>query len=126
MKKLSLLFVALFATVTLFAQGANITANKLVHDFGAVKQNQPASYSFEIKNTGKAPLIISNVEAQCGCTTPEWTKTPIAPGKTGFVKATFNAAAVGPFNKSVFVKSNATNVETGGRYELKIKGEVKQ
>lgn len=97
-------FVA-FATVS-FAQGV-LKFKGEKHDFGKVDQGKPATYSFEFVNTGNQPVVISNAQASCGCTTPEWTKDPILPGKTGFVKATYNAAAVGPFNKSVTVYSNA-------------------
>jgi hypothetical protein len=61
---------------------------------------------FTFKNTGKTPLLISNVQASCGCTTPDYTKEPIAPGKKGSITATYNAAAVGQFNKTITVTSN--------------------
>lgn len=91
------------------------------HDFGGIPQGTPATYEFVFKNTGKTPLIITNASASCGCTTPDWTKEPIKPGKTGFVKATFNAAAPGPFTKSVTVTSNAKNSQV----LLYLKGDVK-
>jgi hypothetical protein len=97
-------FVA-FATVS-FAQGV-LKFKSEKHDFGKVEQGKPATFSFEFVNTGNQPVVISNAQASCGCTTPDWTKDPILPGKTGFVKATYNAAAVGPFNKTVTVYSNA-------------------
>jgi hypothetical protein len=98
-----------------------IKFDKETHDFGAIPQGIPASYTFNFKNTGKTPLIITNASASCGCTTPEWTKEPIKPGKTGFVKATFNAAAPGQFTKSVTVMSNAKT----STIILYLKGEVK-
>lgn len=98
-----------------------ITFDKEVHDFGNVALNQPASYTFTFKNTGKEPLIITNAAASCGCTTPEWTKEPIMPGKKGFVKATYNSASMGVFNKAVNVSSNAKNANV----TLYIKGDVK-
>lgn len=100
----AIVFVA-FATVS-FAQGV-LKFKSEKHDFGKVDQGKPATHSFEFVNTGNQPVVISNAQASCGCTTPDWTKDPILPGKTGFVKATYNAAAVGPFNKSVTVVSNA-------------------
>lgn len=100
---------------------ADITFDKEVNDFGIVPQGTPASYTFYLKNTGKEPLIITNAQASCGCTTPDWTKEPIKPGQKGFVKATYNAASVGPFNKSITVTSNAKR----GNVTLYIKGEVK-
>jgi Protein of unknown function (DUF1573) len=91
-----------------------------VHDFGKIKQGVPVSHEFKFTNTGKAPLIIVNAQPSCGCTTPDWTKTPVAPGQSGFIKATFNAGAVGPFNKTVNVTANVE----GGFVLLTIKGEV--
>jgi hypothetical protein len=100
---------------------AEITFDKETHDFGIIPQNTPASYTFTFKNTGKAALVITNAAASCGCTTPEWTKEPIQPGKKGFVKATYNAASIGTFNKAVTVMSNATKSQV----TLYIKGDVK-
>lgn len=100
---------------------AEINFTKEIHDFGVIPQNEPATYMFYFTNTGKEPLIISNVSASCGCTTPEWSKEPIPPKKTGYIKATYNAAAVGPFNKNVTVFSNAKR----NTIILTLKGEVK-
>lgn len=97
-------FVA-FATVS-FAQGV-LKFKGEKHDFGKVEQGKPVTHTFEFVNTGNQPVVISNAQASCGCTTPEWTKDPILPGKTGYVKATYNAAAMGQFNKPVTVYSNA-------------------
>ena len=75
---------------------------------------------FKFTNTGDAPLVISSVQASCGCTVAEYSKEPIAPGAQGFVKATYNAAKVGVFTKSVTVNANAEN----NVVQLVIKGEV--
>jgi hypothetical protein len=91
-----------------------------VHDFGKIKQGVPVTHEFKFTNSGKAPLIIVNAQPSCGCTTPDWTKTPVAPGESGFIKATFNAGAAGPFNKSITVTANVE----GGFVLLTIKGEV--
>lgn len=90
------------------------------HNFGKIEQRKPVSVEFVFTNTGSTPLVISNVKGSCGCTVTKYTKEPIAPGKTGNVKATFNAAAVGAFNKSVRVTANVE----GGTETLFIKGEV--
>lgn len=103
------------------AKQAEVKFVKETHDFGSIPQGVPATYEFTFTNTGKAPLIITNAAASCGCTTPEWTKEPIKPGKTGFVKATYNAASPGPFTKSVTVVSNAKN----STVILYLKGDVK-
>lgn len=89
-------------------------------DFGKIKQGVPATHEFKFTNKGKVPMIITNVQASCGCTTPDWTKDPIPPGGAGFIKATYNAAALGGFNKSVTVTSNIEN----GFVQLSIRGEV--
>lgn len=89
-------------------------------DFGKIKQGTPVTHEFKFTNTGKVPMIITNVQASCGCTTPAWTKEPIGPGGQGYIKATYNAAAVGAFNKSVTVTANVEN----GFVQLIIKGEV--
>jgi hypothetical protein len=77
------------------------------HDFGKIPQGTPVTYEFKFENTGTEPLIISNVESTCGCTVPEYTKTPIKPGEKGAVSVTFNAAQAAPFSKMVTIRSNA-------------------
>lgn len=89
-----------------------------IHDFGTVPQGKPVTTEFSFKNTGKEPITLNNVHASCGCTTPEWTKEPILPGKSGTVKATYNAAAAAPFSKTITVTSNV------GTKVLTIKGVV--
>ncbi|MFN0275911.1 MAG: DUF1573 domain-containing protein [Chitinophagales bacterium] len=77
------------------------------HDFGTIPQGIPVQNKFEFTNTGKEPLIVSNVQKTCGCTVTDWTKEPIAPGAKGFVMAEYNAAKEGPFTKAITVQSNA-------------------
>jgi hypothetical protein len=93
---------------------------KTTHNFGKIQQGKPVSVEFTFTNKGTTPLVISNVRGSCGCTVTKYTKDPIAPGKTGNVKATYNAAAMGAFNKSVRVTANVE----GGTETLFIKGEV--
>jgi archaellum component FlaG (FlaF/FlaG flagellin family) len=108
------------------ANGAKFqfTEKNNTHDFGKIPQGVPAKYTFEFKNVGKEPLIISNGQASCGCTTPEWPKEPIMPGKKGKVVVTYNAASAGTFLKSVYLTSNAASETGSDKYELYIKGEV--
>lgn len=82
-------------------------------DFGSMKQGETLDVSFKFKNTGKKPLVISNVTASCGCTVPEIPKKPFAPGETGVIKASFdsNKGQVGHNSKNVTVFAN-TNPES--------------
>jgi hypothetical protein len=89
------------------------------HDFGKIPQGKPVYYSFEIVNTGKVPLKLDNVVASCGCTTPEWSHDPIAPGASAKIKVGFNAAAEGPFEKPISITYNTTQIK-----QIKIKGTV--
>ncbi|GAB3986938.1 hypothetical protein GCM10028807_05420 [Spirosoma daeguense] len=121
MKKFFSLFVALFVFVAVgYAQKGVMKFAKETHDFGKVEQGKPVTHVFEFKNTGTDPIVISDAQASCGCTKPSWTREPVLPGKTGTVSATYNAAAAGPFNKSVTVTSNGES----GQIVLYLKGEV--
>lgn len=94
------------------------------HDFGELAEGPVAEHIFEFTNSGKEPLIIQNASASCGCTTPEWPKEPILPGKKGKITVRYNTQGrPGPFTKSVFISSNAS--QNNDRYELFIKGTVK-
>jgi hypothetical protein len=78
------------------------------HDFGTVPEGPAAVFEYVFTNTGREPLIISDVVKSCGCTTPSWTKEPILPGKTGKIVASFDTnGRVGNFNKTLTVVSNA-------------------
>lgn len=101
---------------------AKIDFQKEVHDFGKIKEEGgKVSYKFEFSNTGGTPLIITDVRASCGCTSPSWTRKPIMPGQSGYVNATFDPAhRPGNFNKSIVVRTNGKKSST----ILRIKGEV--
>jgi len=90
------------------------------HDFGKIKQGVPVTYEFKFTNKGKVPAVITNAQPSCGCTTPSWTRDPVLGGGEGHVKATFNAMALGPFDKVITVSANTE----GGTILLHIKGEV--
>lgn len=89
------------------------------HNFGKIPQGRPAVYFFEIVNTGNTPLKLDNVQASCGCTTPEWSKEPIEAGATAKIKVGYNAYAEGPFTKTVTIVYNTNLTKT-----LTISGEV--
>ncbi len=114
MKKILSLSISimLFLGLTAMAQqkAASISWDKTTHNFGTFKEEagkQTATFTFT--NTGSENLILTNVRSSCGCTTPNWTKTPVKPGETGFVKATYNPKnRPGKFNKSITITSNGT------------------
>lgn len=132
MKKVFLIAALVFGSITLMmAQTTEISAGaptamakftweETTHDFGKIAQGKPVTYEFVFTNSSANPLVISSVKGSCGCTVTDYTKEAIAPGKKGSVKATFNAAAAGPFNKSIRVTGNVE----GGAETLYIKGEV--
>jgi hypothetical protein len=120
----TLLFVAAIATNSASAQidkGAKIEFSKETHDYGTIKYDADPYCTFEFKNTGNEPLIISNAKGSCGCTVPEWSKEPIAPGATGSIRVKYDTKRPGPINKSVTIDSNAINEPSK---IIKIKGEV--
>lgn len=89
------------------------------YDFGSVPQGKPVYHIFELKNTSTMPVTLKDVHASCGCTTPEWSKDPIAPGATAKIKVGFNAAAEGAFDKIITVQYNDSVSK-----QIKIKGTV--
>lgn len=105
MKKL-LLAVLVLSSSVVFAQTSKDVAkfNKEVFDFGKVKQNTPSVATFTFVNISKEPLIIDQAAPSCGCTVSDYTKTPIAPGKSGTIKATFDGVAMGRIDKTITVK----------------------
>lgn len=93
------------------------------HDFGTVKQDVDNVTTFKITNTGDKPLIIENVEASCGCTTPKKPEKPILPGKSDVIEVSFKAkpGQTGDQHKTVTVTANtAENI-----YKLDVKAFVK-
>ena len=104
-----LLITILSGKVNAQTLGASIEFNKEVHDYGTIKNGADGSCTFEFKNTGDSPLMISNAKGSCGCTVPEWPKEPIAPGATGVIKVNYDTMRTGEINKSVTITSNAVN-----------------
>ncbi len=122
--------VRFFALALILFLGTSVVAQTttemvfetLDHDFGKIKEDAGlANFNFNFKNNGKVPLVIAAVNASCGCTTPEWSKEPVLPGKSGFIKVSYNPLnRPGVFNKTVTVAANVPN----GSLVLKIAGEV--
>jgi Zn-dependent metalloprotease len=99
-----------------------ISVNETTHDFKTIKEKDgKVTAVFTLTNNNDKPFVITNVKPSCGCTTPEWTKEPIAPGKQGHVKATFDPAGrPGPFDKTVTVETSGEPASIA----LRIKGSV--
>ncbi len=118
MKKIALLICLSFGLGAFAQTGINFKVT--THGFGKIKQNVPATYSFSFTNSSTKPLIIEVATAECGCTTPVYSKEPIAAGKTSTIQVTYNAANLGTFSKHVNVKFANINPPT----ILTIEGEV--
>lgn len=117
-----ILFAAILFSLTAMAQMPVITFDKTTHDFGKINEaDGRVTTVFEFKNEGMVPLVLTNVRASCGCTTPKWTREPIEPGQTGTITVTYNPSGrPGRFQKTVTVTSNTEEATT----RLYIKGEV--
>ena len=81
----------------------------IAHDYGTIVQGGDGTCTFTFTNKGKTPIVLNDVKASCGCTVPEWTRTPVAPKEKGSIKVTYNTGNVGTFTKSITVNSNAIN-----------------
>ena len=109
MKKfLFLAILGLITTVTVVAQ-QDIKFAEGSYKFGKIEQNKPVTHIFSYTNNGSKPAVIEFASAECGCTTPEYSKEPILKGKTSTIKVTYNAAAMGAFTKRVTVKFAGVN-----------------
>ena len=78
-------------------------------NFGEIKMGSTKTIELSFTNTGKKTLVLTDVYTNCGCTTVDWPKDPFAPGKSGILKITYNPTETGPFNKTVYVYTNAQN-----------------
>lgn len=103
------------------ANGPKIEFEKMEHNYGQIQKDGDGNCQFTFTNNGTEPLILSNVRASCGCTSPSWTKEPVMPGQTGTIKVSYNTHNVGGFTKTITVTSNAVD---NPRVVLKIKGNV--
>lgn len=139
MKKLFTLFTICLFTLTIAAQNALVVSDinavskdntKLTEeaillketefDFGKIPQGKPVTHIFELTNIGKDSLRIANVQASCGCTTPEWDREKAqAPGEKTTIRVGYNAASEGLFTKQITITYNGTQTK-----QLTIKGEV--
>lgn len=130
MKKVVSILSALMMLLALNvnAQGTQETRAKEAHiefesdvvDYGTIDKGSDPKRTIKFKNTGTAPLVITNCKGSCGCTVPTCPKDPIMPGETGKLEVRYDTNRVGAINKTVTVKSNAAN----GTTYIKVKGKV--
>lgn len=139
MRKIFTIFCALFICVIVNAQTTSKNAVPLTlskekpvladneaialketeYNFGKIPQGKPVTHIFAFTNTGTTPLKLDNVQASCGCTTPEWSKEEVAPGATSKITVGYNAANEGDFTKTITITYNNSQTK-----QLTIKGEV--
>ena len=130
MKQILLFVATLLLSVQVSAQdkvepNTNPNAPKFsfvseVIDYGELNKGDDGLRFFDFVNEGKEPLIISNVRSSCGCTVPEYPRTPIGPGESSQIKVKYNTNRVGPFRKTITIYSNAV----GGTKVLTVKGKI--
>ncbi|MCX6231821.1 MAG: DUF1573 domain-containing protein [Bacteroidetes bacterium] len=108
--------IVMFALVITMAKAQDVPQNpnapeiqfsKTTHDYGKIIQGADGNCEFKFKNTGKEPLILSNVVSSCGCTIPSWSRDPIMPGKEGSIKVKYDTNRIGIISKQITVMSNA-------------------
>lgn len=115
------------ATPSIDPNAADLVIENEVLDYGTVEYDGNGFREFKFKNAGRSPLIIQNVQGQCGCTTTiengkkGWPEEPIAPGKSGIIRVKYDTKRPGPFDKKVTITSNAKNTSK----VVTIKGVVK-
>lgn len=121
MRTLLALFLFVFSVSPIFAQGGKIAFDKTVHDFGEIKEGTIATHTFTFKNEGRRPLRLVTVRASCGCTTPEYSSEPVAPGASGFIRVAYDSnGRPGIIDRDVTVQTDGDPVYV----TLQIKGAV--
>lgn len=81
--------------------------SEMNYDFGTINEGKVIEKIFYFTNTGQVPLVISNITSSCGCFSPEWSKTPVQPGKSGFVKVVFNSTnKIGAQSPTINIQAN--------------------
>jgi len=130
MKKIIFFIAAIIISVQISAQdkvetNTNPNAPKFaftsdVVDYGEIIKGADGVRYFDFVNDGKEPLIISNIRSSCGCTVPEYQKTPIGPGESSQIKVKYDTKRTGPFKKTITIYSNSSE----GTKILTIKGKI--
>ena len=109
LKRIYMWGLACMAAGALWAQ-PELKIDREVANMGELMFKMPGKAEFSIENTGTSDLLITDINPSCGCTTVDWTQTPIAPGETGKIEVVYDAKMLGVFQKDVEVYSNASEV----------------
>lgn len=97
------------------------------HDFGTIREGQSVEHTYTFTNNGEAPLVIQDARPSCGCTVPDWTKTPIPVGGKGYVKARFDSnGKPGMQNKTITVSANTWPKQTVLRFKAQVTPKAQQ
>jgi len=112
--------LGLSAQKTNTKHGPEIVFENTRYDYGEILVGSPGRCEFKFRNNGELPLVLTNVQASCGCTVPQWSKEPVQAGKTGVIKIKYNTRIPGTFLKTITVSSTAKN----SMVILSIKGKV--
>ena len=107
MKRILLTLYMCVSAIWMAVAQPRFTSNTEMQSLGQIEWKHPVTVQYAISNTGTQPLVLSEVEPDCACTAGHWTQTPIAPGEKGIIDVTFDAEALGHFQKSVAVFTNA-------------------
>ncbi len=95
------------------ATAASFQFEELEYDFGTIKEGDKVEHIFKFKNNSSNPLIIENARGSCGCTVPEWSRSPIAPGETSEIKVVFNSKGKkGANTKTITITANTIPANT--------------
>ena len=116
----SLLCLA-FASFAQDNEASGIIFRNYEHNFGTLDYGEKAECEFVFKNTSDSSLVITNVKAKCGCTSTDWTKSPVKSRKKGSITIVYNTKIIGRFTKSVYVYTNLNSQPI----KLLVKGNVK-
>ena len=119
-KRILMIFLSIYVPASISGQTKSVNSidanppkivfSKTSHDFGELALFTPAFCEFKFYNKGRAPLILSDITATCGCTVPSWPKKPIIPGDSGIIVLYFLPDETGTIDKNVTVFSNATKI----------------
>ncbi len=81
--------------------------DKKEHDFGEIESKTKVTTVFSYKNTGDAPLVITNIKSTCGCTVPQdWSREPLEPGASGQFSVQFNGSGTNKVSKTITITAN--------------------